>query len=114
MGDKISCFERRIEMLFMLIQRRKVTVPEMAEIFSVSKNTAYTDISFLSHYAPIYTKSGNHGGVYLLDGYRNDLFVYLSVEEETVLKDLIPTLEENKRIVVRRILSKFSMPKPRV
>ena len=114
MEGKISCFERRIEMLFVLIQRRKTTVPEMAEMFSVSKNTAYADISFLSHYAPIYTKSGNHGGVYLLDGYHNEMFVYLSNEEEMVLKNLLLNLEGRKRIVVGNILNKFSMPKPEV
>lgn len=65
--DKITAFERRIEMLFFLTKQRKSSIVELAENYSVCRKTAYNDIMFLSRYAPIYTKGGVNGGVFLMD-----------------------------------------------
>ncbi len=111
MKSKMSCFERRIETLFMLIQRRRITVSELSEMFSVCKNTAYNDISFLSRYAPIYTKNGINGGVFIMDGYRNELFLYLSDDEERCLQEIMIDISDEKKVIVCNILNKFSMPK---
>lgn len=111
MKDRLTVFERRIEMLFVLIRRRKSSVIELAETFSVCRKTAYNDLIFLSRYAPIYTKSGAGGGVFLLDGYRNDLFVYLTADEEKVLNGLIESLDAAQRTIVENIINKFAMPK---
>lgn len=111
MKDSKTTFERRIEMLFFLMKHRKTTVAQLAEIFSVHRNTAYKDIIFLSRYAPIYTKLGVGGGIYLLEHYRNDLFLYLSTDEESVLKSMMDSLETKEKIIVGNIINKFSMPR---
>ena len=69
MKDKITAFERRIEMLFFLTKQRKSSIVELAKNYSVCRKTAYNDIMFLSRYAPIYTKGGVNGGVFLMDDY---------------------------------------------
>ena len=111
MKEKMSCFERRIEILFLLIQNKKMTLAELASKFSIHKNTAYNDINFLSQYAPIYTKSGIDGGIYIVDNYRSDLFIYLSAEEERCLREIIPDVDEEKKLILEKILNKFSLPK---
>ncbi len=54
--DKITAFERRIEMLFFLTKQRKSSIVELAKNYSVCRKTAYNDIMFLSRYAPIYER----------------------------------------------------------
>ena len=78
MKDKITAFERRIEILFLLTKQRKSSIAELAKTFSVCRKTAYNDIMFLSRYAPIYTKGGVNGGVFVMDDYRNNMFLYTS------------------------------------
>ena len=46
MADKLSTFERRIEILFLLINSEKVTLSELSKRYSVHKNTVYNDIAF--------------------------------------------------------------------
>lgn len=111
MDDKMTSFERRIEILFFLMRVKETTITELSKLFSVCWRTAYNDIVFLSRYAPIYTKSGNHGGVYLLEGYRNELFIYLSADEEELLIELQRELPPGKKTVIRGIIHKFSAPK---
>ena len=67
MKDKITAFERRIEILFFLTNKRKSSIVELAKRFSVCRKTAYNYIMFLSRYTPIYTKGGVNGGVFLMD-----------------------------------------------
>ena len=54
---KLSTFERRIEILFLIMSSEKVTLSELAKRFSVHKNTVYNDIAFLGRYAPIRAKA---------------------------------------------------------
>ena len=95
--DKITAFERRIEMLFFLTKQRKSSIVELAENYSVCRKTAYNDIMFLSRYAPIYTKGGVNGGVFLMDDYRNSMFLYLRIFEDAgfKLKELIIKEQHN-------------------
>ena len=66
MADKLSTFERRIEILFLLINSEKATLSELSKRYSVHKNTVYNDIAFLGRYAPIRAKSGVNGGIFLM------------------------------------------------
>jgi len=87
-----------------------MTVTEFAAEFSVSEDTISRDIVFLSRYAPIYTKSGIGGGVFILDGY-NGIPKYLSDEEKDLLDKLVVTLDDKDTKIIQRIIYKFSMPK---
>ena len=78
MADKLSTFERRIEILFLLINSEKVTLSELSKRYSVHKNTVYNDIAFLGRYAPIRTESGVNGGIFIRENYHCDLFRYLA------------------------------------
>ena len=111
MTGKLSTFERRIEILLLLMKSEKVTLSELSKEYSVHKNTVYNDIAFLGCYAPIQTKSGVNGGIYLGDNYHNRVFRYLSNKEEIVLAKIMETLETPERNIVRNVINKFSMPK---
>jgi predicted DNA-binding transcriptional regulator YafY len=50
---------------------KQATIRELKEEFQVSKNTIVRDIEFISSIAPIYTKQGNGGGIYILLEYRS-------------------------------------------
>ena len=109
--DKITAFERRIEILFLLTKQRKSSIAELAKTFSVCRKTAYNDIMFLSRYAPIYTKGGVNGGVFVMDDYRNNMFLYLSCDEEALLYRIMTTLSAPEKNIVANIINKYSKPK---
>ena len=111
MKDKITTFVRRVELLFFITYRKKTTVPELVNMFSVCESTVYNDIIFLSRYAPIYTKNGLHDGVFLLGDYRNDLFLYLSKDEENLLAKLAESIDGADKSRLQSIIHKFDMPK---
>lgn len=108
--SKLTTFERRIEMLFFIVHCRQTTVPQLAQMFAVCKNTVYTDITFLSRYAPVYTKNGLHGGVFILGEYRSDLFLYLSKEEERLLRYLAEQAYGIEKQRLQNIIHKYAMP----
>ncbi len=111
MKDKLTAFERRIEILFFLTNKRKSSIAELANRFSVCRKTAYNDIMFLSRYAPIYTKGGVNGGVFLVEDYRSSILLYLSAEEEAVLYRVMAMLSTSDRNIVANIINKYSQPK---
>ncbi len=49
MTGKLSTFERRIEILLLIISSEKVTLSELSKRYSVHKNTVYNDITGLPH-----------------------------------------------------------------
>lgn len=111
MTGKLSTFERRIEMLFFLAKQRKSSIVELAENYSVCRKTAYNDIMFLSRYAPIYTKRGMFGGIFLNDESHKNLLLYLSDDEERLLKKLSVNLDNAAKYHINNILNKYSKPK---
>ena len=61
---------RLFEIIYMLIQKKKVTAKELADKFEVSTRTIYRDIEILSGAnIPIYASKGKDGGIGLLDEY---------------------------------------------
>ena len=114
MAVKAGTFERRIEMLFLILNIRETTVPALADYYSISKATAYRDIVFLSRYAPIYTRNGMYGGVFLLKGYKSDLKLHLSTDEKELLERLAKTSTSADARLLRNILHKYAMPQTEV
>ena len=86
----MNVWERRKEIINILIIRRRITVTELAEEFSVTMRTIENDIQALSRYYPFYTKPGVGGGIFMLGDYNPYLKeVYESAEErhkETLLR----------------------------
>lgn len=111
MKDKLSAFERRLEMLFLLNKCRETTALELSYYFAVSKDTIFRDIDFLNRYAPIYTKRGMFGGIFFNDESRKNLLLYLSDDEERLLKKLSVNLDNAAKYHINNILNKYSQPK---
>ena len=111
MTGKLSTFERRIEILFLIINSEKVTLSELSKRYSVHKNPVYNDMTFLGRYAPIRTRSGVNGGIFLMEDYHNRVFRYLSYDEEKVLTEIMDILDQPEKNIVSNIINKFSMPK---
>lgn len=77
---------RLFEIVYILIQKKKVTAKELANKFEVSTRTIYRDIETLSRAnIPIYATKGKEGGIEILDEY--------------VLNKMLLTEEEQKQIL---------------
>lgn len=111
MKDKLTAFERRIEMLFLLTNCKETTATELSYYFSVSKDTIFRDIDFLNRYAPIYTKRGMFGGIFVMGESRKNLLLHLSDGEENLLKELSLNLDDTAKHHINNILNKYSKPK---
>ena len=111
LDKQLTSFERRLEILFILMRNKKCSMTELAFQYSVSDRTIRRDILFLSRYAPICTKTGLNGGAFLMDGYRKELMLHLSREEEALLLKIMRTLDEKEQHIVYNIINKYAMPK---
>ena len=99
MRDKLCVSERRTKILEFLVQKKQSTRCELATEFNVSTDTIDRDIVYLSGIAPVYTKQGNQGGVYILPEYRS-YKNYLTDEEEESAND--------ERRIICGIITKFT------
>ena len=111
MKDKLSAFERRLEILFLLNKCKETTAVELAYYFAVSKDTIFRDVDFLNRYAPIYTKRGMFGGIFINDESSKNLLLYLSDDEEKLLKKLSANLDDTAKYYINNILNKYSKPR---
>lgn len=110
MKESFSAFERRMEILSILENHGQVSILELSRLFSVSDVSIGKDITALSRFAPITSKMGRHGGVYIVDNFNKER-TYLSREEEELIKELLQNFTGRKRLLLQTVLYKFSMPK---
>lgn len=110
MNELFSTFERRMEILAILLNQKMISRLELARRFSVSNDAINRDIVTLSRYAPICSKMGRYGGIYILDEY-NAKKVYLSRDEEYLLEKLLQYLSGKEYRLLKNVLYKFSLPK---
>ncbi len=81
--------ERLIGILSILLQREKVTAPELAEQFEVSRRTIQRDVEALCRAGiPIATAQGAGGGISIMEGYRVDRTVLTAPEMGAILAGL--------------------------
>ena len=99
---------RLFEIVYILMQKKKVTAKELADKFEVSTRTIYRDIEVLSRAnIPIYATKGKEGGIGLLDEYVLNKTI-LSEEEQS---QILFALQGMKKVVgqdERDILVKLS------
>ena len=107
MRDKLSVSERRTKILEYLALKRKSTRIELSLKFNVSICTIAKDIIYLSSVAPIYTKQGNQGGVYILPEYRS-YKNYLTDAEEECLYNLMKKASNEECRILCGIITKFT------
>ena len=81
--------ERLIGILSILLQREKVTAPELAEQFEVSRRTIQRDIESLCKAGiPLSTVQGAGGGISIMEGYRVDRTLLTAPEMQAILAGL--------------------------
>ena len=102
--------ERRQQIIEHLSFRRSATYQELADEFGVSKDTIRNDIAELSLSVPLYTVSGNSGGIRVADGWYASK-TYLCQEDEEMLRRLLPGLQPEDQRRMQHILSTFAKPK---
>ncbi|MGI6012996.1 MAG: helix-turn-helix transcriptional regulator [Oscillospiraceae bacterium] len=81
--------ERLIGILSILLQQERITTPELAEQFEVSRRTIQRDIDALCRAGiPISTAQGAGGGISIMEGYRVDRTVLTAPEMQAILVGL--------------------------
>lgn len=110
MNELFSTFERRMEIRAILLNQKMISRLELARLFSVSNDAINRDVIALSRYAPICSKMGRYGGIYILEEY-NAKKAYLSRDEEYLLENLLQYLSGKEYMLLKNVLYKFSMPK---
>lgn len=81
--------DRLIGIITILLQKDKVTAPELARRFEVSKRTISRDIEDICQAGiPLVTTQGYGGGISIADGYKIDSAFFTKDELQTVLAGL--------------------------
>lgn len=81
--------DRLIGILAVLLQREKVTAPQLAEKFEVSRRTINRDIEDLCKAGiPIATAQGANGGISIMEGYKIDRTLLTSSDLQAILAGL--------------------------
>lgn len=77
---------RLFEIVYILMQKKKVTAKELANRFEVSTRTIYRDIETLSRAnIPIYATKGKEGGIEILDEYVLNKMLLTEEEQNQIL-----------------------------
>ena len=99
---------RLFEIVYILMQKKKVTAKELAEKFEVSTRTIYRDIEALSSAnIPIYMSKGKDGGIGILEEYVLNKSI-LSEEEQNQILFALQSLEKMNGNSEKDILEKMS------
>ena len=85
---------RKLELIYLLMQKGKLQAKQLAERFEVSPRTIYRDIDDLSAAGfPIYAQKGRGGGICLLPEFTLERAV-LSEQEQQMLLSAVKMLEQ--------------------
>lgn len=103
---------RLFEIVYILMQKKKVTAKELADKFEVSTRTIYRDIEILSRASiPIYATKGKDGGICLLDEYVLNKTI-LSEEEQNqilfALQGMKKVSGQNERDILEKLSTLFN------
>lgn len=99
---------RLFEIIYILIQKKKVTAKELANRFEVSTRTIYRDIEILSRAnIPIYASKGKDGGIGILDEYILNKSI-LSEDEQNQILFALQGMKKVRGADEKDILQKLS------
>ena len=80
---------RMFEMLYMLLEREKMTAAELAQRLEVSVRTVYRDVQALSEAGvPVYADRGKGGGISILPSYKLSKSMLSEAERRSILASL--------------------------
>lgn len=105
-----STAERRMAILEYMCERRHETLENLMFEFNVSRSTIIRDLDELSRHYPLYTKSGNGGGVHVVKGFILGR-KYFSDKQQELLERLSLRLDGDDLKTMKSILKVFSAPK---
>ncbi len=104
--------DRVLGIITILLQRDKVTAPELAEEFGVSRRTIYRDIEDICKAGiPISTYQGGGGGISIVDGYKLDKNVLTVGELQSIVTGLKGLGSISDAAQIERLIAKLS-PRP--
>lgn len=106
----VTANERRQEIIEILSDRRFERIENLMSEFGVSRSTIKRDIEVLSLFYPIYSVSGNGGGIRVADGWYSNRR-YLKPAQEELLNHLKSGLQPEDMQVMESILAAFAKPK---
>ena len=99
---------RLFEIVYLLLDRKKMTTRELAEYFEVSTRTILRDIEALSIAGvPVITDKGRNGGIYIMDSFRLDKTT-LSKEEQELIIFALQNITASGNIETKGTLSRLS------
>lgn len=80
---------RLFEIIYILLNKKKITAKELAEYFEISIRTVYRDIEVLSSCGiPIYTIKGKGGGISILENFILNKSLLSAQEQQNILTSL--------------------------
>ena len=106
----MNAVDRRMEIINILIIRRRITAQELAEEFGVTTRTIQNDIQALSPGYPIYTKQGGDGGIFMREDYNPHTNI-LTPEELKTLHELHDGADEIHKKILFQMIRKYGPDK---
>lgn len=99
---------RLFKIVYFILEKGRVTAPELAEKFEVSVRTIYRDVDVISSAGiPIYVTTGRNGGIQILDNYVLEKTFFSDKEKQDILAAL-QSLSVVDNTYEREILTKLS------
>ena len=99
---------RQFEIIYLLLNKGKITAKDLAEHFGVSRRTIHRDIDSLCMAGiPVYTEKGNSGGIKIMPEYVLDKSV-LSDEEQNVILSALQGLKIINTSEAEQMINKLS------
>ncbi len=107
MSYKNDAIARRAKILEFLVKNKETTRTELAKEFHVCVNTIVNDLYSIEKFAPVYTKQGKGGGIYILPEYKSNRN-YLTDIEENLLYHISERVDKNEKKILIGIIIKFT------
>lgn len=99
---------RLFKIVYHILEKGRVTAPELAEKFEVSVRTIYRDVDVISSAGiPIYITTGRNGGIQILDNYVLEKALFSDKEKQDILAAL-HSLSVVDNTYERELLTKLS------
>ena len=101
---------RLFEILYVLLERRQVSAPELAQRLGVSVRTVYRDVEALSEAGiPVYASQGRGGGIALMEGFTLSRAALSDGEKDALLMAVkgLAASEEDARTALSKLSGLF-------
>lgn len=101
----MTAADRRMEIISILVVSGHITSRELAQELGVTRRTILHNVSALLYGDPIYTKPGEGGEIFIIDGYKPYNNTFTLIEQESFKKCMMQQRGEQK--ILKRVLQKY-------